>query len=103
MAKIMYNLKDIYDYLLKYYNIEWVGYMVFDNGVERTVQKKDFGGDNGKFESNLNVIAVVYHGSQRQNLWLNVSNRSFSIDVNTKPKISWQDFLVERYSQEQSL
>ena len=103
MSKISYELKDIYDYLLEQYNIEWLGYKIVDNGIERQIEKKDFGGINRQVESNLSVVAVVYNGSKRQTVWLNVSNQDLGLAINHKPKLSWKDFLARRYNQEQSL
>ena len=100
MSKRNYELKDIYDYLLEQYNIEWLGYKIIDNNVERCVEEQDFVTLDDEQGSKLSVVAVVYNGSKLQKAKLEVSNYSLRIVVDQKPKISWQLFLNQRYSEE---
>ncbi len=100
MAKRHYELKDIYDYLLEYYNIEWLGYKIVDAGLERHIQNHDFEDQTG---SQLRVKAIVYNGSKRQIARIYVSNQSLRVSVDRKPLITWKAFLAQRYNQEQTL
>ena len=107
MTKRNYKLKDIYDYLLGYYNIEWASYTIIDNGYQRGVRNFDF---NGKYDDHLKVIAVAYCGSRIKTISLEVNNDTLVVyEINPylhhykAPKVQWQDFLAQRYSQEQTL
>ena len=107
MTKRNYKLKDIYDYLLGYYNIEWASYTIIDNGYQRGVRNFDF---NGKYDDCLKVIAVAYCGSRIKTISLDVDNESLLVYEITPylhhykvPEVKWKDFLAHRYNQEQSL
>ena len=60
MDKRNYELKDIYDYLLKYYNIDWVGYKVLDDKSTRELRQCEV----DKIQGDLQVVAVAYNGSK---------------------------------------
>ena len=99
-----YKLKDIYDYLLEAYNIEWrMNLVLGDDGKERGVRSYDFGGYTGKYADKLSVVALVYNYGKRQPVWLIVTNSSLSLGVKEKPTIEWKDFLAQRHNQEQTL
>lgn len=107
MAKRNYKLKDIYDYLLEAYNIEWSNYLVLQDGTARTIRNYDF---YGKDNDCLKVLAIAYCGSRIKLINLYVSNNAlkvYEVDPNlhyyAKPEIDWKDFLAQRYNQEQSL
>lgn len=107
MAKRNYKLKDIYDYLLEYYNIEWASYTIIDNSYQRGIRSFDFNGEN---KDSLHVIAVAYCGSRIKEVSLEVSNDTLVVyEINPylhhykAPKVQWQDFLAQRYSKEQTL
>ena len=108
MTKRNYKLKDVYEYLKEYYNLEWKQFQIYDNDKERGIRINDF---DGNWCTNLSVVAVVYKGSTRILIWLNVSNQDLRILGSSsnllkgiaQPRVSWQDFLVQRYSQKQGL
>jgi hypothetical protein len=95
-----YELKDIYDYLLRFYNLEWRLYQVKDydteyNGGERGMRAWDVE-DNG----NIWLIALMYQNNKRKSVSLRISNDSLEIyEINPylhyfpKPEIEWKEFL----------
>ena len=105
-----YRLKDVYDYLMKYYNLEWRGYQIKDsslkhNNNERGLRSWDFNTTKTYFS----VVAIVYEGAKQKTISLTVSNDNLRIyEVNPylhhykEPEVHWQDFLIERYSSEQN-
>lgn len=108
MAKRNYKLKDVYDYLKEYYNLDWKQFQIYDNNQERGIRMNDF---DGNAKTCLSVVAVVYKGSTRILIWLSVSNQDLSILGSSspilkgiaQPRVSWQDFLAQRHNQEQDL
>lgn len=108
MAKRNYKLQDVYDYLKEYYNLDWKQFHINDNNQDRSIRKGDF---DGNWCTNLSIVAVVYKGSTRILIWLNVSNQDLSILGSSspilkeisQPRVTWQDFLAKRYGQEQGL
>ena len=111
MVKRNYKLKDIYDYLLEYYGLEWRLFQIKDFGVkdrgERGVRAWDIGGRSG---TELGVIAIVYMGEKQKHIRLRVTNDEFEIYEITpylhyykQPEIGWKKFLAERHRQEQTL
>ena len=101
MAKRNYKIKDVCDYLLEYYNLEWRLCLVLDDGMERGVRNFDFG---GKYGTRLSVVAVVYQGSRRKVLPLSVTNNDLSIGYGfNKPQLSWAEYLVLKHHEEKTL
>ena len=108
MEKRNYKLKDVYDYLKEYYNLDWKLFQIRNDDKECGVRMSDFKG-NGC--THLSVVAIVYKGSTRILIWLNVSNQELRIMGSSssllkgiaQPRVDWQDFLAKRYSQEQDL
>ena len=107
MAKRNYNLKDVYDYLLEFYNIEWSSYLINDNGVQRGVRNFDF---NGKDDERLQVIAIAYCGSRIKTIRLDVDNNSLIVyEINPylhhykEPNVEWKKYLAQRYNEQQTL
>ena len=106
-----YKLKDVYDYLMKYYNLEWRGYQIKDssmkhNNNERGLRSWDF----NTTKTNFSVIAIVYAGPKQKVISLSVNNENLIVyEVNPylhhykEPEVHWQDFLARRYAQEQDL
>ena len=104
MAKRLYTLQDVYDYLFENYGIEWVGYKVVDEGIERRVRNFDF---SPTHTDNLTVIALAYKGSRLKKVSLEVCNehlRLWEISPNLRhfrqAEIAWQDFLAVRHAQQ---
>ena len=108
MVKRNYKLKDVYDYLKEYYNLDWKQFKINDNNQDRGIRMNDF---NGNWCTNLSVVAVVYKGSTRILIWLSVTNQDLGILGSSsnlikgiaQPRVAWQDFLAQRYGQEQGL
>ena len=112
MEKRNYRLKDIYDYLKQYYNLDWRLYQIKDHQIDHNAQERgirawDF--DN-KNKTTLYVVAIMYGGVRRKSVSLYVSNQRLEIYEITPythhykaPKVEWQDFLSSRYNQEQML
>jgi len=109
MAKRNYKLCDIYDYLLRFYNLEWRLYQIKDfdtkhNDDERGIRKCDFNNEH------IWVIAIVYQNNRRKDVSLKVSNDNLEVyEINpllhhySAPNMEWKEFLSQRYSQEQWL
>jgi hypothetical protein len=111
MAKRNYKLQDVYDYLIRYYGLEWRGYQIKDsslkhNNNERGLRSWDFNTTKTYFS----VVAIVYEGAKQKIISLSTSNENLVVyEVNPylhhykEPEVSWQDFLAQRYGQEQDL
>lgn len=108
MAKRKYKLKDVYDYLKEYYNLDWKLFQIRDEDEERGVRVSDFKGNS---KNCLSVVAIVYKGTTRILIWLSVSNQDLGILGSSspmlkgisQPRVTWQDYLSQRYNQEQEL
>lgn len=111
MSKRNYKLKDVYDYLLEHYGLEWRLFQIKDFGVkdkgERGVRAWDIGGRSG---TELGAIAIVYTKEKQKTVRLRVTNDELEIYEITpylhyykEPQVKWKEFLAERYSQEQTL
>lgn len=112
MAKRKYKLKDVYDYLLEQYNLEWKLFQIKVwnlnyNDHERGVRAWNFYGKDG---TELCVIAIVYMGEKQKHIRLRVTNDELEIyEINPylhyykAPEVEWKDFLAERYGKEQGL
>lgn len=106
-----YKLKDIYDYLLKYYNLKWLSYKIKDVTAdkiqERSVRGCDF---HGKKQDHLYVIAIMNQGAKHKTVSLSVTNDKLELyEINpymhyyNKPEIEWKEFLSSQYNQENGL
>lgn len=100
MAKRNYKLQDVHEYLLEYYGLDWKMFLIDDFGLERIVEKSDF---NGKDRSCLKVAAIMYNGTKRIPVWLNVSNHDLVVGVlqPIKPLVKWSDYLALKHNEEQ--
>ncbi len=111
MKKRSYRLKDVYDYLVEYYGLEWRGYQIKDynfneNDPERGLRAWDFNSTKTSFW----VVGIVYDGAKRKTVSLDVSNDNLVIYEITPylhhykaPEIEWKDYLVQKYNQGQAL
>jgi hypothetical protein len=107
----LYGLQDVYDYLMRFYNLEWRGYQIKDfrnkgDNYERGISSWDFRDDKADFQA----IAILYLGAKQKTVKLDVSNDELSIyEIEperrhyAKPKITWKQFLDRMYGQEQCL
>ncbi|MFQ6724575.1 MAG: hypothetical protein ACLRFE_04525 [Clostridia bacterium] len=102
MAKRNYKLQDVSEYLLEYYGLDWKMFLIDDFGMERRITQKDF---NVKDRSCLMAAAIMYHGSKRMPVWLNVSNHDLVVGVlqPIKPAIQWSDYLALKHHEEKTL
>ncbi len=107
MTKRKYKLQDVYDYLLENYNLEWAGYNVVEDGIERKVRSFDFGANRS---DTLMVIARMYSGSRLKTISLDVSNEYLSVGElkpimkrYQEPPTSWKEFLTQRYNEQLAL
>jgi len=108
MAKRKYKLSDVYDYLLRFYNLEWRLYQIKDfdtdyNGNERGIRSWDLKTDY------IWKIALVYQNNKRKDVSLKVSNDKLEVyEVNPymhhydKPDREGKEFLDRRYGQEKN-
>ena len=111
MTKRKYRLLDVYDYLLKYYNLEWRLYQIKDFDIDHNAQERgfrawDFDANNS---SRLFVVAIVYQNGSRKTVSLSVTNDMLEIYEITpymhhykQPEVSWADYLSSIYSQGQN-
>ena len=104
MKKRNYKLQDVYDYLLENYNLEWAGYNVVEDGMERKVRSFDFGANRS---DELMVIARMYSGSRLKTISLDVSNEYLRVGElkpimksYQEPATSWKKFLTQRHSEQ---
>ncbi len=97
----LYKLKDIYDFLQEYYNLEWRDFMIIRHECAFPIQVNDFN------KSCLRVPAVLYKGEQKQICWISVSNTYFNVygyDENRNKNKSklWRELLAKQNNQEQT-
>ena len=105
MAERAYKLKDVYDFLKEYYNLEWRNFLIIKDGHTIPIKMSDFN------KSCLRVPAVLYHGKTKQICWLTVSNRHFQVyghgdndkNNNRRKNKLWLDFIARRHNQEQDV
>jgi hypothetical protein len=99
MTKRNYELQDIYDYLLDYYDLEWKLFKVKDF---------DFTNSDAVDETSFSIITIVYSGKNRKRVRLTVSNDKFDVyEISpnkhsyTKPAFDWKRYLAKKKTQSQ--
>ncbi|MFQ6724574.1 MAG: hypothetical protein ACLRFE_04520 [Clostridia bacterium] len=98
MEKRNYEMQDIYDYLLQYYDLEWKLFKV--KNIDFDTNKV------GVDETNFSIVTVVYSNNKRKTVRLSVSNDKFDVyEINPKkhyygkPAFDWKRFLARQHDQ----
>ena len=106
-TKRNYKLQDVYDYLQRFYGLEWRRYQIKDHQNERTIRSNDFSDIN---EDGFYVVAIVYQDLKRKTVSLNVDNNRLEIyEINPhlhhykQPSVSWRKYLQLIRSKEHTL
>ena len=92
--KRQYTKEDIYDYLLKNYNLEWKGFQVYNKCTKRTVRESDCISDN------LTATVLLFNGEARNVVQIKVTNDDFilsGIEPNDEDA-NWIEFLAQRHT-----
>jgi hypothetical protein len=97
MAKRLYTLQDIKDFLKNEYNIDWQGAVV-KNGKIIYLKEDDL------HNPSLRILAIVNENNSKAMYRIAVSNTSFGVYGKSSYHKSkrWQKILAERLTQEQN-